>query len=51
MVQKCDYCGVKAVKTVHSYADKDGTTTDHYFCEQHDKEYNRERPKHGRSSI
>jgi hypothetical protein len=30
---KCDYCDEKAVKTVHSYADKDGTPTDHYYCE------------------
>ena len=22
---KCDYCGEKAVKAVHSFADKDGT--------------------------
>ncbi len=35
---QCDYCGEKAVKTVHSYADKDGTPTDHYYCEKHDKE-------------
>ena len=38
--QKCDYCDDKAVKTVHSFADKDGTVTDHYYCEQHDREYN-----------
>jgi hypothetical protein len=31
-----DYCGDKAVKTVHSYADKDGTPTDHHYCEKHD---------------
>jgi hypothetical protein len=24
---KCDYCGEKAVKTVHSFAEKDGTPT------------------------
>ena len=35
---QCDYCGEKAVKTVHNYADKDGTPTDHYNCEKHDKE-------------
>jgi hypothetical protein len=23
---QCDYCGEKAVKTVHSYADKDGNS-------------------------
>ena len=28
---QCDYCGEKAVKTVHGYADNDGTPTDHYF--------------------
>lgn len=38
--QKCDYCGEKAIKTVHSFADKDGTPTDHYYCELHDREYN-----------
>jgi hypothetical protein len=38
--QKCDYCGETAVKTVHSFTDKDGTATDHYYCEQHDREYN-----------
>ena len=27
---KCDYCAEKAVKTVHAYADKDGTPTDIY---------------------
>jgi hypothetical protein len=37
---KCDYCGEKAVKTVHSFADKDGTSTDRYYCELHDREYN-----------
>jgi hypothetical protein len=41
--QKCDYCGEKAVKTVHSYADKDGSPTDHYYYETHDKEHNTER--------
>jgi hypothetical protein len=40
---KCDYCGEKAVKTVHSFADKEGTTTDHYYYEKHDKEHNTER--------
>ena len=39
---QCDYCGEKAVKTVHSYADKDGSPTDHYYCEKHDKEHNTE---------
>ena len=38
---KCDYCAEKAVKT--DYADKDGTPTDHYYCEKHDKEQNTER--------
>jgi hypothetical protein len=37
---KCDYCSEKAVKTVHSFANKDGTPTDQYYCEQHDREYN-----------
>ena len=40
---QCDYCGEKAVKTVHSYADKDGTPTDHYYCEKRDKDHNTER--------
>ena len=40
---KCDYCREKAVKTVHSYADMDGTPTDHYYNEKHDKEHNTER--------
>ena len=40
---QCDYCGEKAVKTVHSYADNHATTTDHYYCEKHDKEHNTER--------
>ena len=35
-------CGEKAIKTVHSYANKDGTITDHYYCEEHDKEHNTE---------
>ena len=34
---KCDYCVEKAVTIVHSYADKDGTPTDHYYCEKHDR--------------
>ena len=40
---KCDYCGEKAVKAVHSFGDKDGTPTDHYYCEKHDIEHNTER--------
>ena len=33
----CDYCNEKAVKTVHSFADKDGTPTNNYYCEKHDR--------------
>ena len=36
---QCDYCGEKTVKTVHNYSDKDGTSTEHYYCEKHDKEH------------
>ena len=35
---KCDYCGEKAVKIAHSYADN-VTLIGHYYCEKHDKEH------------
>ena len=42
---KCECCGEKAVKAVHSFAD--GTTTDHYYCEQHEDSQTKERNMKG----